>query len=285
MRIDLSWLRTLSAIVIMVLACVPVDATEIQLKQDGGVYVLPVNINGVITLDFVLDTGAADVSVPADVVSTLLRAKTINESDFLPGKSYVLADGSVIRSPRFLLRVLNVGGMKVTNVPASVAPVRGTLLLGQSFLQKIDAWKIDNQRGTLILGSGQQQPVWPTIGRVKATIDVPHDGVSVERSVLVTGRIYGLASYAYAFLVIQSAAPEFGKRIYPQESISAGMDGLWYAKGIFATPNYPYLVYIVATDNQESARILARKTSRAFGLTQLPPGTNIISLVITVHRR
>jgi hypothetical protein len=44
--------------------------------------VVPVLINDAITLDFVVDSGAADVSIPADVVSTLIRTKTIGPSDF-----------------------------------------------------------------------------------------------------------------------------------------------------------------------------------------------------------
>ena len=40
-------------------------------------------INGVIELNFTLDSGASDVLIPADVVMTLLRTGTLRESDFL----------------------------------------------------------------------------------------------------------------------------------------------------------------------------------------------------------
>jgi hypothetical protein len=36
--------------------------------------------NDAITLDFTIDSGAADVSIPADVVMTLMRTGTINEA-------------------------------------------------------------------------------------------------------------------------------------------------------------------------------------------------------------
>ena len=39
------------------------------MQIEGGTYVVPVLINDAITLDFVVDSGAADVSIPADVVS------------------------------------------------------------------------------------------------------------------------------------------------------------------------------------------------------------------------
>ena len=47
-----------------------VSAISVPMQPGGGIYVVPVLINDAITLDFVVDSGAADVSIPADVVST-----------------------------------------------------------------------------------------------------------------------------------------------------------------------------------------------------------------------
>jgi hypothetical protein len=44
-------------------------------------FVVPIEINGAITLDFTVDSGAADVSVPAGVFSTLMRTGTIKASE------------------------------------------------------------------------------------------------------------------------------------------------------------------------------------------------------------
>ena len=48
---------------------------------------MPVRFNGVITLNAIVDSGASDVSVPADLVLTLMRANTITEEDFLGQKT------------------------------------------------------------------------------------------------------------------------------------------------------------------------------------------------------
>ena len=88
---------------------------EVPLGKRGGIYTVPIHINGVITLDFVLDTGASDVAIPADVFLTLLRTGTIRDEDFLPGESYQLADGSTVKSPRFNIRDLEVAGHKINN--------------------------------------------------------------------------------------------------------------------------------------------------------------------------
>ena len=124
---------------------------EASLKKEGGTFVVPVQINGAITLDFTVDSGAADVSVPADVFSTLARTGTIKDSDIIGEQTYVLADGSKSQSVTFTIRSLKVGGKVVENVRGSVAPSRGSLLLGQSFLERFKSWSIDNTKHVLLL--------------------------------------------------------------------------------------------------------------------------------------
>jgi len=113
---------------------------------------VPVRVNGAITLKFVLDSGASDVLIPADVFLTLLRTGTVSESDFLGSQMYSLADGSKLKGSRFLIRELKVGPYVATNVIASVGPVTGDLLLGLSFLSRFGTVTLDNERHVLIQG-------------------------------------------------------------------------------------------------------------------------------------
>jgi len=125
--------------------------TEVPLKSVGGTFVVPVFINGAITLNFVVDSGAADVSVPADVVGTLSRAGTIAKTDFIGKQTYVLADGSTVPTNTFVIRSLKVGDILIENVTGSVSPAAGSLLLGQSFLQRFKSWSMDNNKHVLVL--------------------------------------------------------------------------------------------------------------------------------------
>jgi tetratricopeptide (TPR) repeat protein len=127
------------------------DPISIRMEQEGGVYVVPVRFNDMITLSAIVDSGASDMSVPADVVLTLMRTKTITDQDFLGQQTYVLADGSKVPSQQFRIRSLKVGDKTVENVVASIASVNGEILLGQSFLNKFKSWSVDNERHTLIL--------------------------------------------------------------------------------------------------------------------------------------
>ena len=124
--------------------------SSIQMKKEGGTYVVPVLINNAITLDFTVDSGASDVSIPEDVVSTLIRAGTIKSTDFINEQTYTLADGSKMKSHTFRIRSLKVGDRVLENVTGSVAPAKGSLLLGQSFLGRFKSWSIDNTKHVLV---------------------------------------------------------------------------------------------------------------------------------------
>jgi len=127
------------------------SGTHVALIRDGGTYLVPVLINGVIPLNFTVDSGAADVSIPADVVLTLVRTGTLTENDFIGSQKYQLADGSAVESKTFIIHSLKVGDRTVTNVRASISDVKGGLLLGQSFLEKFRSWSLDNAKHELVL--------------------------------------------------------------------------------------------------------------------------------------
>lgn len=129
----------------------PSAQSSIKMEREGGVYVVPVRFNDMITLSTIVDSGASDVSVPADVVSTLIRTKTINDYDFLGQRTYVLADGSKVPSRQFRIRSLKVGDKTLENVVASIGSANGEILLGQSFLSRFKSWSVDNEQHTLML--------------------------------------------------------------------------------------------------------------------------------------
>lgn len=132
-------------------------ATEVPVVPDGGTFTVPVSINDTIVLRFTIDSGASDVSIPADVVSTLFRAGTVTREDFLGTQTYVLADGTEMPSTQFRIRNLKVGTLVLHDVVGSVAPPKGSLLLGQSFLSRLASWSFDNRRQILALKAAPGQ--------------------------------------------------------------------------------------------------------------------------------
>jgi clan AA aspartic protease (TIGR02281 family) len=103
------------------------------------------------TLDFLLDSGAADVAIPGEVVLTLMHTGTITRADFLGTEQYRLADGSNIDGETVQIHTLQVGDRTVENVTASVSKAGSDLLLGQSFLQHFKSWSLSNEQRQLIL--------------------------------------------------------------------------------------------------------------------------------------
>ncbi len=61
---------------------------------------------------------------------------------------------------RFRLRSLKVGGKLIEDVVAALAPAQGSLLLGQSFLERFKSWSIDNAKGILVL-----EPLYGEVAR------------------------------------------------------------------------------------------------------------------------
>jgi clan AA aspartic protease (TIGR02281 family) len=106
----------------------------------------------VMALNFMVDTGATYVTIPADVVESLMKTGTITKADFLGEGIAVLADGSRMPSPVFQIRSLKIGDVVINNVMANVTPEKkGGLLLGQSFFSRLKSWSLDNTRHVLVI--------------------------------------------------------------------------------------------------------------------------------------
>jgi clan AA aspartic protease (TIGR02281 family) len=127
------------------------DTSTVYLTKKGNSYYIPVRINDAITLPFLLDTGASDLAIPADVALTLIRAGKLKRGDFIGQTSYRMANGSEDLSDVVILRDVRVGDHMVRNVSANISPPQGEPLLGQSFLSKFGAVTVDYKRLILVL--------------------------------------------------------------------------------------------------------------------------------------
>ena len=113
--------------------------TSGRMVSDGGTFKVPVTINGQL-IDSTSPSIAAHRTsgIPADVFMTLARTGTITDADYLDKQIYALADGSTHRLSGSL-SARSVGNKSLDNVVGSIAPVKGSLLLGQSFLGRFNS--------------------------------------------------------------------------------------------------------------------------------------------------
>jgi predicted aspartyl protease len=124
---------------------------EIQIEERGSSYYVPVRINDTITIPFLLDTGAGDLAIPADIAQTLMRAGALKSGDFIGKRLYQIANGSEEISPVVSIREVRVGDHVARNVTAGITPPNGEPLLGQSFLSKFGTLTVDYKRRVLVL--------------------------------------------------------------------------------------------------------------------------------------
>jgi predicted aspartyl protease len=124
---------------------------RVPIQRRGGNYLVPGLVNNAVTLNFVVDSGAAEVCIPADVVATLKSTGALSEKDFTGEHIIGLADGSKVSSDTFRLRSLSIGDWLVHDVNASVTPAGAPALLGQTFFSRVKFWSIDNVNQTLVL--------------------------------------------------------------------------------------------------------------------------------------
>ena len=138
-------------------------ALEIPLRRAGGTFLVPARVNSQVTTNFIVDTGAATVTI-----SRALADKLGIDYANRPMRTFVTASG-VMQSPIIVLDSIYLpdeAGAGVVSVEAAVSTLPGTSaeiggLLGQSFLRHFRV-TIEAERGVLHLepipGLGGRRP-------------------------------------------------------------------------------------------------------------------------------
>lgn len=126
------------------------NTERIYLIDKNGTYTVNVKFKS-LNIPFVLDSGAAEMSISKNIEKQLIENAIITKNDYLPDGLYKLADGRIVTQRRVLLRQVTVGKFTVKNVPASIGDENSPLLLGKNFLDKFKNWSINNSDKTLEL--------------------------------------------------------------------------------------------------------------------------------------
>lgn len=111
--------------------------TVIKLDKRYGVYYMTCKLNGV-PLDFFYDTGASSVSISLTEALFMLKNGQLTKKDIIGGTRFNTADRSVHEGTIINLRSIQIGGLVLNNVEASVVHnMQAPLLLGQSALNQL----------------------------------------------------------------------------------------------------------------------------------------------------
>lgn len=125
----------------------------IEMTPQGKVYSLPGKVNG-LELNFIFDTGASDVYLSMTEAIFMLKNGYLTKNDFT-GVSYSqIANGDIVENTTVVLREVEIGGIKLPNVTASISHnLDAPLLLGQSAIQKLGPIQLDGNK--LIIQNGK----------------------------------------------------------------------------------------------------------------------------------
>ena len=122
-----------------------------MVKGPSGTYKLECVVNG-LKMKFIFDTGASSVSLSSTEAVYMLKHNHLTESDFQGKVNMQIADGSSIEGYKVNLKRVNIEGLILENVEATITNnLDAPLLLGQSVLQRFGKIMIDNDNSELII--------------------------------------------------------------------------------------------------------------------------------------
>jgi clan AA aspartic protease (TIGR02281 family) len=142
--------RILLIFAMCLLVIVVFSQTTIIMNKEGGVYTVPCKVNG-LKLKFIFDTGASNVSISLTEAIFMIKNDYLDQKDIY-GTSYArLANGDIAENTEILLREIEIGGLKLYNIKASVVhELAAPLLLGQSAIEKLGVIQLDGNKLTII---------------------------------------------------------------------------------------------------------------------------------------
>ena len=129
--------------------------TTVQMKREGGVSVIPCKVNG-LALDLIFDTGASDVSLSIVEASFMFKNGYLSPDDIVGSSNFMDASGNINEGVVLNLKEIEIAGLKLYNVTASIVKNnKAPLLLGQSAISKLGGIQLDLSTNTLIILNGQ----------------------------------------------------------------------------------------------------------------------------------
>ncbi|WP_321374414.1 retroviral-like aspartic protease family protein [uncultured Draconibacterium sp.] len=145
-------MRIIASILFSTFLTISLNAqTVIKMQEIGGVYEIPCKVNG-LPLKFIFDTGASDVSISMTEAIFMIKNEYLSEEDIIGTEYYSIANGDIQEGTTINLKVIEIAGLKLYNVNASIAhSLEAPLLLGQSALQQLGRIEFDYDSNQLFI--------------------------------------------------------------------------------------------------------------------------------------
>jgi len=118
----------------------------IQMEKDGGVYKISCSVNGA-RMKMIFDTGASAVSLSMSMANYLYENDYIKKEDIIGSGKSQTADGTIVDHIVINLRDIEISGLHIKNIKATVIDGQNApLLLGQTAIQALGPVTISGKR-------------------------------------------------------------------------------------------------------------------------------------------
>lgn len=132
------------------------EIVEIPFSRSGGVLTIPCTVNG-LPLQYIFDSGAADVSISLTEARFMLRNGYLKPQDLGDKVRYGIASGGSVEGMIINLKSITFGGVTLHDVKASITGTQSApLLLGQSAMSRYGTATIDYDKGVIRLTRNAQ---------------------------------------------------------------------------------------------------------------------------------
>ena len=123
--------------------------TTVKIEAEGGVYLVPITVNG-LDLKFIFDTGASSICISSAEATVMIRQGQITRDDILGQQQFQDATGRVSVGTVINLKTVEIGGIVLHDVEATVVDnIQAPLLSGQTALAKFGKISIDYDNLTI----------------------------------------------------------------------------------------------------------------------------------------
>lgn len=141
-------------LIAVTISIVALSQTNIKMKQQDGLSIIPCKING-LNLSFAVATAAADVKISISEANFMFKNRYLSAGDIVTPSGYTgdeLVVGMIIN-----IKSIEFAGLKLENIQATVSSDNAApVLLGQPALAKLGPMQMDfaNNSITILNGSG-----------------------------------------------------------------------------------------------------------------------------------
>lgn len=201
-------LRNVSIYLLLLLALPLHSQVTIQMEKQGNVFYIPGKING-LNLKFVFDTGASEVCISLSEAIFMIKNGYLSEQDIVGASYSQIANGEIVENTNIILREVEVGGIKLQNVSASIShTLQAPLLFGQSAIQKLGPIQIEGNK--LIIANGKnfksEKEAWALYHKAfqaveamqyDTAIDFSIKGLELTTDIKLRAVLYDNLAFAY----------------------------------------------------------------------------------------